>query len=256
MWMLSEPQVSPPLSDPAAGSRQQPPPPPLRGARANAEKSSSSRQPRGLPLRLIETAARAHDRAVRVAMAAIHDPAFVLQPRTPPPGYDPLVEGDWPRYLADYPESDLPNRWEQAYKQIELPMAAGGHSLRAWGRYAHAAYVGQWSLTVRSAQCDGGTFYPVLNTVLKQARAVKVGIVAGGADVLPIARDLELAWSSSINASQGAAALWPGTQAVSTADTSASARRGARRCGRRRRGRRCCITARADSVRPPSPESP
>ena len=104
-------------------------------------------------------------------MAAINRESFVLDPPDEPPDHDVMRGGAWPRYLAQYDDSRLPAGWVAAYDQIALPMEAGGHDMRAWAKHAHAAFVGQWSLTVQSAACADGLHYPILAEVLRQARA-------------------------------------------------------------------------------------
>jgi hypothetical protein len=82
------------------------------------------------------------------------------------------------------------------------------HRMRAWSRHAHAAYVGQWSLTVQSAQSGVGSHYPVLSVIQAQAHEWRNGLEVSGS-VLPIAQDLAMAWAASVNTTRIAAPLYP-----------------------------------------------
>ena len=61
------------------------------------------------------------------------------------------------------PDTALSPDFNRAYAQVRLDVSAGGHGLRTWAEHAHAAYVGQWSLSVQSAtvpeQRGGGKFF-------------------------------------------------------------------------------------------------
>ena len=80
---------------------------------------------------------------------------------------------DEPEFLHGVADASLPPEFVKAYEQIRLDASAGGHGLRAWALHADAASVGQWSLTVQSAQIPrapvGELYYPILTHVVKCA---------------------------------------------------------------------------------------
>ena len=139
-----------------------------------------------MPARLVQEAAVRHDQSVKVACAASL-------------GFYDVTGDDAPEFLHGVSDAALPPDFVRAYSQIRLDAKFGGHGLRAWSVHADAAFVGQWALTVQSAQVrgedDGVLHYPVLAHVVEQASASLRG---GGAVVgMPIVRDLAEAWERS-----------------------------------------------------------
>ena len=65
------------------------------------------------------------------------------------------------------PDAALSPDFIRAYAQVRLDVTAGGHGLRQWADHAHAAYVGQWSLSV---QFVNSRRYQHLYVVLQQTR--------------------------------------------------------------------------------------
>ena len=107
-----------------------------------------------------------------VACAAIQ--GSVALPSTSPPADYPGDPKDWkPAPLHSCPHDRITKEFHQAWDQIVLPANKGGHGLRRWADYQHQAFVGQWSLTVQSAQRPreqgGGSWFPVLWDVIDQA---------------------------------------------------------------------------------------
>ena len=118
-----------------------------------------------MPARLVAEAATRHDQSVKVACAASL-------------GFFDVTGDDVPEFLHSVPDTALPAEFVRAYSQVRLDAKVGGHGLRAWSLHADAAFVGQWALTVQSAQIRGAgvgeLHYPVLAHVVQQASASNV----------------------------------------------------------------------------------
>ena len=138
---------------------------------------------RGVPVRLVAEAARRHDQAIKVACAGVM-------------GFIDLGVIPRDRRLHSVTDADLPPDFVEAYAQVRLDVGVGGHGLRSWAEHADAAYVGQWSLTCKSAvdalasQAQGRVVlhYPVLEHVIGAA-------AVGGDATMPVVEDVRGAWA-------------------------------------------------------------
>ena len=99
---------------------------------------------------------------------------------------------------------------DSAYHQIRLDLAAGGHGMRAWAAHADAAFVGQWALSVQSAQVRGADVgvlhYPVLTRVLERA-AGYLKDASSDDGSMPMVLDLASAWQRSMERTRRAKQL-------------------------------------------------
>jgi len=151
---------------------------------------------RGLPRRIVGVSAARHDQGVKVACAASLG----------------LVDAEQlaaVTYLHQVPDAALTEEFVRAYAQVRLDVGVGGHSMRSWGQFADAAFVGQWALTVQSARVSAnhvGSHYPILDRVVADAAAHDAN-PAGVVCAMPIVVDLALAWKNSVAATRRAVAL-------------------------------------------------
>jgi hypothetical protein len=133
---------------------------------------------RGLGRRLVGEAARRHDQGIKVAFACI-----VGVQAMPDTGY-----------LADVPDTALSDSFHLSYEQASLALRDGGQGLRPWQQHSDAAFLGQWALTLQSADDvqNERCFYPVLQDVLSQA------VAENDAYTCNLAQDLHAAWGRQV----------------------------------------------------------
>ena len=56
-------------------------------------------------------------------------------------GFYDLRRDDAPEFLHSVTDAALPPQFVEAYHQIRLDLAAGGHGMRSWAEHADAAFV-------------------------------------------------------------------------------------------------------------------
>ena len=122
---------------------------------------------------MVADAREAHDRGIKVAMAAL-----CAQIEIPP--------ADKVAFLYQVEDAELPTQFLKAYPRMQLHEFAGGLRLRPWKEYGDPAFTGLWAQTLQSSMIPlrrGSTSmmpaFPAVERIIVDAEAIRRGEATG-----------------------------------------------------------------------------